>query len=108
MEKVHLTKTELALLDALIADMQEDKTTAAPLTAASSSFSFIGGITRITQRVLGITFRITPVTVRLAGRVFTGSLAESDEAKQFNELFGKDGSSLSVDKLIELRKAAHQ
>lgn len=107
MEKVKLSKAELALLDALIADMQEDDESAltADLTKQSFIGGIVGGLTKVTRRAFKITVRVTPIAARAAG--VAGVSASSDEgARGLSEAFGGDGETLSVDKLIELRKAA--
>lgn len=108
MEKVKLSKAELALLDALIADMQEEKdksTLTADLTKQSFIGGIIGGLTRVTRQATKITARITPIAARAAGQFLTGS--GTGGAQGLSDLMESDGETLSVDKLIELRKAAH-
>lgn len=106
MEKVKLSKAELALLDALIADMQEGEGNESTLSAGSGDIlSFIGGITRIARRAFRITVKVTPIAARAAGVL--GVAASGDAgAKGMSELLGNDGETLSVNQLIELRKAA--
>jgi len=105
MEKVKLTRSELAMLDALIADLQEGENETSILTDADFKAAFIGGIIRVTRKIIRVTAKITPVTVRLIGRLPASLAAEAKGAGGLGELVGKDGN-LSVDALIKLRKAA--
>ena len=104
MEKVKLTKAELALLDALIADMQEGDESSM-MADSASNFSFIGGITRIARRAFNITVRVTPVAARTVG-VLSSAASGTEGAKGLADIMDSDGETLSVDQLIELRKAA--
>ena len=105
MEKVKLTKAELAMLDALIADMQEGEDETSILADSGAQAAFIGGIIRVVRRAIRVTAKITPVTVRLVGRLPASLAAEAKGAGSLGEMVGKDGN-LSVDALIKLRKSA--
>ena len=104
MEKVKLSKTELALLDALIAEMQEDEGTESAMRADSATnWAFIGGITRVTRTAFKITTKVTPVTIQLVGgKVKIPGMG----TRELGEVLDSDGETLSVDQLIELRKSA--
>lgn len=106
MEKVHLTKAELALLDALIADMQEGDNEPTLAAGSAGNLSFIGGITRVARKAFNITVKVTPVAARVVGQALGGAASGSETSKQMSALLGSDGGTLSVDQLIELRKAA--
>lgn len=100
MAKISLTKSELAALDALIADLQDDST--AQEVDVPAQALFIGAIAKTIAKTVGIAAKTTPMIMQLAGRMKTSS-TQSDEG--MSEVMSDDGQTLSVDRLIELRKS---
>ena len=110
MEKVKLSKSELAMLDALIADLQEETDQPSVLSDQAVSAPFTATIARlvmnrITHRAMILTVKVTPIAARAAGHFLTGS--GTSGAQGLSDVMGSDGETLSVDQLIKLRKAAH-
>ncbi|GAB3800539.1 hypothetical protein GCM10028819_26050 [Spirosoma humi] len=116
MAKISLSKSELAVLDALIAEMQESEGTgtATPQEVdVSAQAMFIGAIAKVVAKAAGIAAKATPIAVKATpmvmqavGRVRSAQAGpEGVEAEAMNSLLSEDGETLSVDKLIALRKS---
>ncbi|MFD2583466.1 hypothetical protein ACFSR6_13290 [Pedobacter vanadiisoli] len=100
MAKSSLTKAELAILDALIADLQSDEivesNSAAPL--------FITAIARTAVQAVKVTVKATPVVTQVVQAIGAASSLKEEE---ISSLAKEANNGLSLDKLIELRKKFH-
>ncbi|MBO9674121.1 MAG: hypothetical protein J7577_11795 [Sphingobacteriaceae bacterium] len=97
MAKSSLTKAELAILDALIADLQSDEivesNSAAPL--------FIAAIARTAVQAVKVTVKATPVVTQVVEAIGAASSLKEEEISSLSK---EANNGLSLDKLIELRK----
>ncbi|WP_293312148.1 hypothetical protein [Pedobacter sp. UBA5917] len=98
MAKSSLTKAELAILDALIADLQGDNEI---VESNSASPLFIAAIARTAVKAVKVTVKATPVVTQVVEAV--GAASSLNEA-EISSLSKEANNGLSLDNLIELRK----
>ncbi|KIA91725.1 hypothetical protein OC25_20445 [Pedobacter kyungheensis] len=98
MAKSGLSKAELAILDALIADLQGDNEI---VEANSAAPLFITAIARTAVQAVKVTVKATPVVTQVVEAV--GAANALNEA-EISDLSKEANNGLSLDKLIELRK----
>ncbi len=96
MSKVKLSKSELAALDALIAAIGNES----PTYSAGNDFAFIAAIARVTKAATKVAVKATPYVAEVTPAV----IGEANNKDNFSELM--DGGDLSLESLINLRKAA--
>ena len=104
MAKLKLTRTELAALDALIAEMQGDhKSVEAEVGDLKAFITAITAVTRVTVQATKVVVRATPYVTDIV-EVATAILGKEthDEATKQLESHAKAG--ITVQHLIELRK----
>jgi hypothetical protein len=98
MAKTSLTKAELAILDALIADLKGDNEIVESNSAAPL---FITAIARTAIQAVKVTVKATPVVTQVVEAI--GAASSLNEA-EISDLSKEANDGLSLDKLIELRK----
>ncbi len=98
MAKSSLSKAELAILDALIADLKGDNEIVESNSAAPL---FIAAIARTAIMAVKVTVKATPVVTQVAEAI--GAASALNEA-EISDLSKEAQDGLSLDKLIELRK----
>lgn len=101
MAKSSLTKAELAILDALIAELKGDHEV---VEANSAAPLFITGIARTIVTATRIVVKATPVVTQV-----TETIGAANGVKDggISHLSKEAEDGLSLDKLIELRKKFH-
>ena len=98
MAKSSLSKAELAVLDALIADLKGENEI---VEATGAEPLFIAAVARTALAAVKVTVKATPVVAQVtAVAIGANALADTEFSGQSKE--AKEG--LSLDKLIELRK----
>lgn len=99
MGKVKLTKTELAVLDALIASFEDEGKLQ---TQGGDNLAFITAVVRVTAAATRITVRATPYVAE-AATALVGGTATTPE--KLNELLG-DQKNIDLKTLIKLKEEA--
>lgn len=98
MAKSSLSKSELAILDALIADLKGDNEI---VEANSAEPLFIAAIARTAVKAIKVTVQATPVVTQVVEAIGAANALNEAEIGALSKQ-AKDG--LSLDNLIELRK----
>lgn len=99
MGKVKLTKTELAVLDALITSFEDDGKLQ---SQGAENLAFITAVARVTVAATRVTVKATPYVVD-AATALVGGTATSTE--KLNELMGGQ-KNIDLKTLIKLREEA--
>ena len=108
--RIRLTESERLGLDFLIASLKEGDDDSASLAYDAQEAAFIGGIARITAKVINVTRQACPVviqTVRLTTNLLGGGRAALSDPRVTSELNQLRSRSL-VDLLEELRGGGGQ